>query len=170
MAFVDPVTIQDPTVNVVATFQWGDAVNAAMNWNHDAKAGCLLTTSVSTAVVTDTAIPWATETYDVNACHSTVTNTERITVPTNWAGLWFVHAQIFTTTSTSTAWIRVNGTTKIVGKSSNDAGGTNAGTSFCTIWDAAVGDYFEVVVTGGSNIDGAGTTGVNRFGGYWMHG
>ena len=170
MAFVDPVTVQDPTVNVVATHGWGDAVNAAFNWLHAAKAGCLLTTAVSTAVTTDTAIPWATETWDVNGCHDTGSNTSRITVPTNWAGLWFVHANIFTTTDVSTVWIRVNGTTKIVGQSVHVLGGTNVGGDLCTIYDMAVGDYFEVVVTGGSNIDGTGGSGTNRFGAYWMAG
>lgn len=170
MAFVDPVTVQDPAVNVVASHTWGDAVNAAFNWLHAAKAGCLLTTAVSTAVTTDTAIPWATETYDVNGCHDTGSNTSRITVPTNWAGLWFVFADIFTTTGESTAWVRVNGTTKIVGQSNNYSGAANSGSELATIYDMAVGDYFEIVVTGGSNIDGTGGTGTNRFGAYWMAG
>jgi hypothetical protein len=168
MAFVDPVTVQNPTVNVVATFQWGDAVNAAFNWLHAAKAGCLLSTAVGTALGTNTAIPFATETFDVNACHSTVINTERITVPTNWAGLWLVGADIAAGAGEATIWIRLNGTTKIVGQSMNSSGSTNAQTNVLTVWDAAVGDYFEVVVTGGSAIDLSQAT--NRFFGYWLHG
>lgn len=170
MAFVYPDSVANPTSGVLAGSAWGDALNTAENWVHAAKAGCLLTTAVSTAVTTDTAIPWATETYDNFACHNTGANTSRITVPTNYGGLFVVFADIFTTTGDSTAWIRVNGTTKIVGQSTNSSGGTNNGVELATILDMAVGDYFEVVVTGGSNIDGTGGSGVNRFGAYWWAG
>lgn len=37
---------------------------------------------------TETAVTWNTESFDVGGCHSTSSNTERITVPTGAAGLW----------------------------------------------------------------------------------
>jgi hypothetical protein len=45
----------------------------------------------------------------------------------------------------------VNGTTRIAGQSSNTSGAVDSACTVCTVYEMAVGDYFEVWVTGGAN-------------------
>ena len=162
MAFVDPQTVQDPVVGLVATSGWGDAANAAINWIHDAKAGCLVTTTTGTSTSTDTVIPFAaTETWDNQSCHSTVSNTSRITIPTNWGGLWAFGANIGCTTGTFHTYIVLNATTKIVGQSAPTTVSVASMLDLMTIYPVSAGDYLEVWVSGGTAID----TGRNNY--FW---
>ena len=153
MSFTDPVTVQNPTTNVVASHLWGDAIAADLNFLRGPKAGCRLTSVVGTATGTDTVLPWATETYDDNGCHDNVTNNSRITVPSGWPGLWLVGASVRAASGIFTIHIVVNGTTRIVAATSN-ASGAVVNTVGCeTIYVMAVGDYFEVWMTGGTARD-----------------
>lgn len=43
---------------------------------------------------TITALTWDDETYDTQAMHSTVSNTNRLTVPSGWDGLWHVEMNL----------------------------------------------------------------------------
>ena len=168
MSFVDPNTVQNPTTGIVAPFGWGDSINAAFNWLRNPKVGCYVTSVTATAIGTDTALPWGTETFDVGACHDTVTNTSRITVPTSWGGLWFVGADVAFDANAGTieqVWIVRNGTTKITG----DTGRPNStahvqAVSVEEIYVMAAGDYFEVWVTGA---DARSTAVTSRFYAWW---
>jgi hypothetical protein len=165
VSFTDPQTVQNPTTGLVAPFGWGDAVNGDLNFLRGAKAGCHLTSAVGTAA--PGFLPWGTELYDVNGCHSTVTNTDRITVPTGWAGLWFVGCVLGAASDVFDASIAVNGTTGIVLSSSSAAGASEAMTGCQTIYPMAVGDYFSVYLTGVSTRS-TGLT--SHFFAHWLHG
>ena len=54
--------------------------------------GCRLTKSASQTISnsTDTALTWDTETYDTDGFHSTVSNTDRITIPSGKTGYYLV--------------------------------------------------------------------------------
>lgn len=168
MAFNDPQSSQNPTTGLVAPFGWGDAVNESFNFLRGAKAGCHLTSTVGTSTGTDTALPWGTELYDVTSCHDTGSNTERITVPSGWGGLWYIGASIRLTHSVATTpaqiYLVVNGTTRICQVSDN-AAGFEVQSCLDTIYVLAAADYVEVWVTGGT----ARSTAVeSRFYAHWL--
>jgi hypothetical protein len=166
MSFVDPVSIQNPTTGLVAPFGWGDAVNGDLNYLRGAKAGCYMTSTVGSAAGF---MPWGTEFYDVNGCHSTVTNTDRITVPSGWAGLWFVGCDLAMTSDIFTVAIAVSlsggGPFNIGQASTNVSGAAESMVSVSTIYPVAVGDYFTVFVTGGST---RSTGQTSRYYAHWL--
>jgi hypothetical protein len=164
VSFVDPQTAQNPTTGLVAPFGWGDAVNGDLNFLRGAKAGCHLTSLVGSGVGF---LPWGTELYDDNACHSTVSNTERITVPSGWAGLWFVGCTIAVASDVFDIAIALNGTTNLVITSSNAAGATSSMIGCQTIYPMAVGDYFGVYLNTAST---RSTSQTSRFYARWMQG
>ncbi len=169
MSFVDPQTVQNPTTNLFATDGWGDSINAAFNWLRNPKVGCRVTSVVGTAIGTDTVMPWATETFDVGACHDNVTNNSRITIPSGKGGLWFVGCNFAAdgTTSSNHVWVVRNATTKLVGMDTHpNSGSSTAACSLETIFVMAAGDYFEVWVTGGGT---RSTTVTSSFYAWWLH-
>jgi hypothetical protein len=173
VSFVDPAATQDPAVNLVAIDTWGDAVNTYQNDLRGAKAGCLLSTVAATVAGTKTIIPFASESYDVQACHSTVSNTSRITIPTGWGGLWMIGANLRYTNNVFTLYFVLNGDTTnglIWAKSSNAwTAGDTSRVSVDTIYRFTAGDYVEIALDG----TGAGSvfTGDNSY--FWaqfLHG
>lgn len=172
MSFVDPQTIQNPTTNLFATDGWGDSVNAAFNWIRNPKVGCLLTSVVGTTinVSADTVMPWATESFDVGGCHDNATNNSRITVPTNWGGLWLVGTQFAADSGGGTfenVWIARNGTTKLAGDVTAHSTGATTSVSVETIYVMAAGDYFEVWASC-SAASTRSTSITSRFYAWWM--
>jgi hypothetical protein len=117
--------------------------------------GCVLTKSIgqSIANTTNVDVTWDVESLDTNGFHSTVTNTDRITIPSGYAGKYLVVAQLSygnnatgdlrrslifkNTTQLSYANVRPNRATPVA--------------SF--IEDMAEGDYFKAV----ANQDSGGT-------------
>jgi hypothetical protein len=165
MAWNDPLTVQDPTTNVVALHGWGDAVNESFNFLRGAKAGCHLTSVVGTAITTDTQLPWGTELYDVNACHDTGSNTERITVPTGWGGLWFIGCLLRCTNNVFHIMLVVNDTTRIAATASSVNGNVESSKTVETIYPLAAGDYVEVWATNGGN---RSTSVASHFYAHWI--
>lgn len=166
MSFTDPNSVQNPTTGLVAPFGLGDTWNADFNFLRGAKAGCHCTSSVGTATGTDTVLPWATEVFDVNACHDNVTNNSRITVPSGWGGLWLFGAEVRGASDLFTIYLVVNATTRIVAASSNASGGVVSMVACETIYVMTATQYVEVWMTGGTSRD----TGVaSRFWGHYLH-
>jgi hypothetical protein len=164
MAFNDPASSQDPTTGLHAPHGWGDAVAESMNFLRGAKAGCHLTSVVGTATGTDTQLPWGTELYDVNACHDTGSNTERITVPSGWGGLWFIGASVRCTTGLFHVYLVVDDTTRIAAQSSNSSGGEGQ-SCVTTVYPLDAAQYVEVWVTGGT---ARSTSVASRFYAHWL--
>lgn len=127
---------------------WGAAPAAGF-------VGCVLTKSVGQTIAnsTNVDVTWDTESLDTNGFHSTVTNTDRITIPSGYAGKYLVVAQLSygnnatgdlrrslifkNTTQLSYANVRPNRATPVA--------------SF--IADMAVGDYFKAVANQDSGGD-----------------
>jgi hypothetical protein len=165
MSFTDPATVGDPTTGRTEVHGWGDAVNGSLNYLRGAKAGCRVTSSAGTATGTDTVLPWATETFDPDDFHDNVTNNSRLTVPSGKAGLYHVYSTVRGASNLFTLYIVVNATTRIVEQSSQASGSVVSTCGLETTWIMAVGDYFEVWMTGGSSRD----TGVaSSFGCQWL--
>lgn len=103
------------------------------------------------------ALTFDSERFDTQSIHSTSTNTDRLTVPSGWGGLWLVGASMnwaANSTGSRFARLRVNATTEFA-----EAGGANTGASlgvpisFSGLYRASAGDYFTVDVwqnSGGS--------------------
>lgn len=103
-----------------------------------------------------------TETVDTNTFHSTVTNNERITVPSGKAGKYFVTAHVeFASNATGyrEVGIRINGTTYVTITRVQAANGDTTRLVTSTIVTLAEADYLEVLArqtSGGSlNVNGA---------------
>lgn len=142
------------TVNSGATApEWGTIATGTT------AAGCYLQKSAAQTIsnTTFTSLTWDTETIDTDAFHSTVTNTDRITIPAGKGGKYLVHCMIifaFNATNTRQLEIKKNGTTV-----SNNIGGashSNNAPVFCTtILDLVAGDYItaEAWQNSGGNLN-----------------
>jgi len=128
--------------------------------------GCVLknngTQSISTSTYTN--VTFNTENIDTNGFHSTSTNTDRITIPTGFAGKYRFTAQV-RFDSNATGYRRMD--IEISGSSVTNAIASpvsGAGTSFTTtgIYNCAVGDIITLAVfqsSGGSLDLTSGSTG-----------
>lgn len=121
--------------------------------------GCHLWKSGTQSInnATDTALTWDSEQFDTDSFHSTSTNTSRITIPSGKAGKYLFTARInWTTNSTGSREFKFfkNGTEQFWAPAALAATQTN--NTYSTIWDAAVGDYYEAYVW--QNSGGALTT------------
>jgi len=96
---------------------------------------------------TDTALTWDSEQFDTDTFHSTSTNTSRITIPSGKAGKYLFLGRInWTTNSTGAREFKLfkNGVEQFWNPAALAA--TQTGNQWSTIYDAAVGDYFEAYV------------------------
>jgi hypothetical protein len=97
---------------------------------------------------TDTAITWNTEDYDTDGFHSTVSNTDRITIPTGKGGYYLVSAKLSfaaNATGVRSCTIKKNGTTNIIGADLNNQGGSaSAVLNFERVISCVATDYFTL--------------------------
>jgi hypothetical protein len=128
-------------------------------------AGCVLTQSNSTqSVATNTAtnITFNTEAIDTDGYHSTVTNTDRITIPSTKVGKYLVTAGIAmeaNTTGARVVKIQKNGSVVYeTGFPASSAGNTSFG-QLSFVIDLASGDYINTAMfhTAGVSLNVAGT-------------
>jgi hypothetical protein len=96
-----------------------------------------------------TAVTFNTERYDVGGCHSTSSNTSRLTAPV--AGKYVITTQIRFSSDSDyvaiTLQFRVNGTTFIAGAFDSKTFATNVvDRNLTTIYSLAANDYVEVLV------------------------
>ena len=95
----------------------------------------------------ETLMTWDTEASDLRGFHSTSSSTSRLTVPTNYAGLYFGFARIScpgSTTGRRQITVYTNGTATAVGQEITPAGVGNTSVRTCPFWAVlADGDYVE---------------------------
>lgn len=95
IAWITPRTWAVGEVLTAANFNTHirDNLDAAAGGN---KAGCRVFNSVAFGTSNSAAadVTFDSESYDRQACHSTATNTDRITIPTGWSGLWEIGCHI----------------------------------------------------------------------------
>jgi hypothetical protein len=134
-----------------------------------AVVGCRITNSadVSIANTTVTTLTFNTETYDTDGFHSTVTNTERITIPSGKAGYYLINYNInwaANATGFRNCGIRLNGNTATIDavayiKAFSDDENSLAATTVYYLNDA---DYLTLAIyqnSGGSlNAESGGRT------------
>jgi hypothetical protein len=147
--YVDPQTVNNPTAGQPATAAWGDAVRDATLY--------LATNKPHTRVYNNAAfthnstgnwvsITFNSETFDVGSCHSTVTNTSRLTVPTGEGGHYMIggHAT-FDTNVTGRRMLRLylNGTT-VISQVELGVNGGEAGGALSSYYALAAADYVEL--------------------------
>lgn len=126
----------------------------------DAQPRCLayhsttqtLTTGVAAALSLDS------ETYDVGAMHSTVTNDSRVTVPTGQGGVYFLRGQVTFAADADglrAAYFKKNDTTYLDLVQVPTAGAGNpTGIQVCTVQVLTAGDFIELyaVHTAGNDL------------------
>lgn len=156
--YVDPQSVHNPATGTSPPASWGDTVRADLEFLVQPPS-CRVSriAALTVANATETAVPFtATDSWDSDAFHDTVTNNTRITIPTGLGGRYLLSANCFFDNGTTTGnymlrW-RLNGTTAI---SDAMAPGASLGTrlSNTTVYALNAGDYVEVTVyqsSGGS--------------------
>jgi hypothetical protein len=111
--------------------------------------GCVLTKSVGQTIAnsTNVDVTWDVEELDTNGFHSTVTNTDRVTIPSGYAGKYLVTAQLcygnFSGGSNRLAVIFKN-TTQVSRSNVAVTRGTPFASYTCSMSE---GDYFKVAAS-----------------------
>jgi len=107
--------------------------------------GCVLTKSIGQTIAnsTDVDVTWDTESLDTNGFHSTSTNTDRITIPSGYAGKYLVISQLSfgNNTSGSNRRARIYKNTTQLSTANVPPNRATPVASF--IADMSVGDYFK---------------------------
>lgn len=133
---------------------------------------CLLTKSVGQTVTTatDTDVTWDVEEFDVGGLHSTVSNTDRITIPAGGDGLWLFQAQI--AFPANAAGIRGARLTPSTGVHVYMGTATVAGSSTYApqlhvqrLWRMTAGQHMRVIAyqNSGGDLDVEGNNGISWF-------
>lgn len=151
MAYTSPTSVQDPTTNAAILTAWGDATNAASDYLATNKPHARV--YKSTAFSHNSTGNWLSITFDservdVGGCHSTVSNTSRLTVPSGEGG-WYDIGGCFEFAANATghrlARILLNGATVIA-----QVGPFDATSAFSTAlnpstkYQLAAADYVEL--------------------------
>ena len=119
------------------------------------RAWAYQTAAQSVAHNTNTALTMGVELYDTDSIHSIVTNTNRMTIPAGYAGLWmFGYSMLFAGAAsgfTGAAWLEVNGAGAAVTRYGFTQGLTGNSIAFilssATQIDLIVGDYVNLVAS-----------------------
>jgi hypothetical protein len=150
MAYADPQGVSNPTAGAVITAAWGDAVRDAIehlarNKPHARVHNTSSYTHNSTGNYL--AIPFGLERFDVGGCHSTVSNTSRLTVPSGEAGTYVIGGGC--TWAASGVGVRqlrliVNGSTEIALQRLASETDTTPAFTISGYYDLVAGDYVEL--------------------------
>jgi hypothetical protein len=157
MPYVDPNTVHNPATGTVAPAAWGDTIRDDLEFLIDPPC-CSVKASSAQSLTNGvtTALNAATENFDNNAMHSTVTNNSRITIQT--AGRYLAIALVryaANGNNSRTLSFFTNGTVN------HDLTNGLAANNGDTFWSGsksfvfAVSDYIEVRATqySGGNLD-----------------
>ena len=157
MAYSDPQGTHNPSTGTSPPAAWGDLVRDDIVWlagdsaSGNGKPMCRVynSASLSVATATFTALTFNSERYDVGGCHSTATNTGRLTAPTGGAGVYHITAHAtFASNATGIreCRIRLNGATYIAAMSATSvsASGDHSMSVSCD-YKLAAADYVELV-------------------------
>jgi len=111
--------------------------------------GCTLSTTAGQSISnsTITAVTFGSEDIDTDAFHSTVTNTDRITIPSGKGGKYLIYGQVrYDTNSTGrrVVYIQLNNTTDIAVGEDTPGASTKTTIKTSIIYSLAVGDYIRL--------------------------
>lgn len=115
-----------------------------------ARRGCLVYHN-TTQTVNGAGILFNSEIYDTDAYHSTVTNTERITIPAGLGGLYLLEYGTNVTSVATGEFCRIN--INSGGNISLNEGDTNSGyISGTAVYPLVATDYVQVIFTGNRTV------------------
>lgn len=106
-----------------------------------------LSASISLSNTTTTLVTWTAETHDVDALHSLVSNTTRLTIPAGLAGKYRVSVNgVFDNSATGTRLVRILKNGSSLTRSGGAASSAGIGLAMNPTWvgDLVAGDYIEV--------------------------
>lgn len=161
--YVDPQSIHNPATGTSPPASWGDTVRDDLEFLIQPPSCRIVRSSTqSISNLTLTAVNFnAADSWDTDALHDTVTNNNRITIPSGLGGKYLCIANvIFGASATGDRFVewRVNGTTEYRGQFVKSATATTE-LNYSAIISLSAGDYLEVMVyhsAGGAlNIDSA---------------
>jgi len=139
------------TTLTTITKTWSDAIRESLLWLATDAPTCRVFHSANQSCTngTLTTLLFDSERYDPAGCHSTTTNTERITVPTGAGGKWAFGATVsFAANATGQRQVRIllNGST-VLAEDIRDAAAGGEVTSITVSGQYALsaGDYLTVV-------------------------
>jgi hypothetical protein len=162
LAWTNPTTRS--TGNTISAAIWNADVVDNLDWLAHESTGGAPTCGVfnnanfSVANNTLTAITFNSERWDIGACHSTSSNTSRLTVPSGGGGIYMIGGNVqyaSSATGVRSTSIRLNGTTTIAAMSDNSLTATTLAHTICTMRRLAAADYVELTVfqTSGGNLN-----------------
>lgn len=141
---------------VASAANWNEIVNDVLWLGNDMPhARVYNTANLAIPNSTITALTFNSERYDTGGCHSTASNTSRLTVPSGGGGVYHLGASVnFASNATGTraAAIRLNGATTLANVEVGAQSGTLGLVVSCD-YKLSAGDYVEVTVyqaSGGS--------------------
>lgn len=162
MAYTTPTT---RGAVVISTSNWNTDIVDNVKWLAGESSGgsprCRVYNSAAFSVANNTltAVTFDTENYDYGGCHSTSSNTSRLTVPSGGGGLYHIGGcAVFAANATGIREVRIllNGTTILArsGSTSLSASGDHP-LAIETDYRLAAADYVELVVyqTSGGNLN-----------------
>ena len=131
-----------------------------LKWGNANSVGCSIynSTNFSIANATQTTLTFNFEVFDTNGFHSTVTNTDRITIPTGKFGKYLINASVvWDKNATGVREMRVyrNGSTAAISYQLNATATQYAQNNISYIADVNDGDFLQLTVyqnSGGSLI------------------
>ncbi len=134
--------------------------------NSSSQFGASVSDSAGTSVPNNTltAVTFDTEAFDRGACHSTASNTNRITVPTGGAGIWLITGVVGYPNGAGTlrvAELRANGAALVAYVQVPPVGGAGTMVPVTAVYSLADADYVELLAqqdSGGALTTATGTT------------
>lgn len=150
------------TSDVISATIWNQDVVDNVAWVAEEKPRARVYNSASVAHTSSgswQSCTFNSERYDVGGCHSTSSNTSRLTVPTGGGGLYVIGGCIaFAANSTGIRGIRIllNGTTALCEAETDNLGASlGVALSVTTDHELAAGDYVELqgFQNSGSNLN-----------------
>jgi hypothetical protein len=134
--------------------------------NSSSQFGASVSDSAGTSIPNNTltAITFDSEAFDRGACHSTVSNTSRITVPTGGAGIWLITAVVGYPSGAGTlrvAEIRRNGVNLVAFVQIPPVSGSGTMVPIAAVYSLSDADYVELLAqqdSGGALTTATGTT------------
>ena len=150
ISYVDPYTIYNPTAATAVPAAFLDTVADDLEWFANDRPRARVYTSGGfshNSTGNLLAVTYDTERYDVGGCHSTSSNTSRLTVPSGGAGLY--HIGGWGQWDSNTAGVRelsisLNGIATFIARCRIDADEGNTMLNVSCDYQLAVGDYVQL--------------------------
>ena len=142
------------TTLTTITKTWSDAIRDSLLWTATDAPHCRVYNSGSFSLTTGVAgaITFDSERVDVGGCHSTSSNTSRLTVPSGGGGFYLIGGHVAIAASSAgtyrTLGIRLNGATFIAYQTLAPlSASVDVRGSIQTAYQLAAGDYVELLAS-----------------------